>query len=152
MTTSLPLHTSPRRSASFSADRIISLISASVKQFFQLFFIFFFFLVFCVFHVFPEYLKYTKTPALYLIMIPSSKGHAFHACMIRLLNLGPAKHEKAAIYIVNQRISNVCRIAGAASHFMLSQSVSRPVYCSPCCSKIALAKTRSSGVVILILL
>ncbi len=34
--------------------------------------------------------------------------------MIRLLNLGPAKHEKVAIYAVNQRISNVCRIAGAA--------------------------------------
>ena len=33
--------------------------------------------------------------------------------MIRLLNLGPAKHEKVAIYAVNQRISNVCRIAGA---------------------------------------
>ena len=31
--------------------------------------------------------------------------------MIRLLNLGPAKHEKVAIYVVNQRISNVC-IAG----------------------------------------
>ena len=28
--------------------------------------------------------------------------------------LGPAKHEKVAIYVVNQRISNVCRIAGAA--------------------------------------
>ena len=40
---------------------------------------------------------------------------AVHACMIRLLNLGPAKHEKVAIYVVNQRISNVCRIAGAAS-------------------------------------
>ena len=35
--------------------------------------------------------------------------------MIRFLNLGPAKHEKVAIYVVNQRISNVCRIAGAAS-------------------------------------
>ena len=31
--------------------------------------------------------------------------------MIRLLNLGPAKHEKVAIYVVNQRFSNVCRIA-----------------------------------------
>ena len=36
------------------------------------------------------------------------------ACTIRFLNLGPAKHEKVAIYGVNQRISNVCRIAGAA--------------------------------------
>ena len=35
------------------------------------------------------------------------------ACTIRLLNLGPAKHEKVAIYVVNQRISNVCGIAGA---------------------------------------
>ena len=47
--------------------------------------------------------------------MPGSKGQkAVHACMIRLLNLGPAKHEKAAIYAVNQRISNVYRIAGAA--------------------------------------
>ena len=49
-------------------------------------------------------------------MMLGSKGQkAVHACMIRLLNLGPAKHEKVAIYVVNQRISNVCRIAGAAS-------------------------------------
>ena len=48
-------------------------------------------------------------------MMPGSKGQkAVHACMIRLLNLGPAKHEEAAIYAVNQRISNVYRIAGAA--------------------------------------
>ena len=39
---------------------------------------------------------------------------AVRACTIRLLNLGHAKHEKAAIYAVNQRILNVCRIAGAA--------------------------------------
>ena len=32
----------------------------------------------------------------------------------KLLNLKVAKHEKVAIYGVNQRISNVCRIAGAA--------------------------------------
>ena len=32
------------------------------------------------------------------------------ACTIRLLNLGPAKHEKVAIYTVNQRISNVCEL------------------------------------------
>ena len=45
-------------------------------------------------------------------MIPGSKGQkAVRACTIRLLNLGPAKHEKVAIYAVNQRISNVCRIA-----------------------------------------
>ena len=42
--------------------------------------------------------------------------------MIRLLNLGPAKHEKVAIYVVNQRISNVCGIAGAASQRSNSQA------------------------------
>ena len=53
---------------------------------------------------------------LYKMMMPGSKGQkAVHACMIRLFTLGPAKHEKVAIYVVNQRISNVCRIAGAAS-------------------------------------
>ena len=37
-----------------------------------------------------------------------SKGQkVVRACTIRLLNLGPAKHEEAAIYVVNQRISNV---------------------------------------------
>lgn len=52
MTTSLPLHTSPRRSASFSADRIISLIFASVKQFFQFFSPFSFFSFFMYFMFF----------------------------------------------------------------------------------------------------
>mgnify|MGYP004454613167 FL=1 len=48
-------------------------------------------------------------------MIPVSKGQkAVRVYTIRLLNLGHAKHEKVAIYAVNQRISNVCRIAGAA--------------------------------------
>ena len=38
-------------------------------------------------------------------MIPGSKGrNVVHACMIRHLNFGPAKHEEAAIYAVNQRI------------------------------------------------
>ncbi|MEE0284671.1 MAG: hypothetical protein U0H60_10815, partial [Lachnospiraceae bacterium] len=34
--------------------------------------------------------------------------------------LEPAKHKKVAIYVVNQRISNVCRIAGcfAAEQFV----------------------------------
>lgn len=46
-------------------------------------------------------------------MMPGSKGqNAVHACMIRHLNLGPAKHEKGAIYAVNLRISSVSRIAG----------------------------------------
>ena len=41
-------------------------------------------------------------------MISGAKGQkAVRACTIRLLNLGPAKHEKVAIYAVNQRISNV---------------------------------------------
>ena len=44
----------------------------------------------------------------YINMISGSKGQkVVRACTIRLLNLGPAKHEKAAIYVVNQRISNV---------------------------------------------
>ena len=50
-----------------------------------------------------------------IIMIPVSKGQkAVRACTIRLLNLGHAKYEKVAIYEVNQRISNILRIAGAA--------------------------------------
>ena len=57
------------------------------------------------------------------IMMPGSKAQkAVRACTIRLLNLGPAKHEKVAIYVVNQRISNVCRIAGAASQRSNSQA------------------------------
>ena len=51
-----------------------------------------------------------------------SKGQkVVHACMKRLLNLGPAKHEEVAIYEVNQRILNVCRIirvAFAAEQFV----------------------------------
>ena len=47
--------------------------------------------------------------------MPGSKGQkAVHACMIRLLNLGPAKPEEEVICVANQRIPNVCRIAGAA--------------------------------------
>ena len=45
---------------------------------------------------------------LYNNMISGAKGQkVVRACTIRLLNLGPAKHEKVAIYAVNQRISNV---------------------------------------------
>ena len=41
-------------------------------------------------------------------MITGAKGQkAVHACMIKLLNLGPAEHEEVAIYIVNQRIPHV---------------------------------------------
>ena len=41
-------------------------------------------------------------------MISGPKGQkVVRACTIRLLNLGPAKHEKVAIYIANQWISNV---------------------------------------------
>ena len=47
--------------------------------------------------------------------MPGSKGQkAVPACMIRLLNLKPAKHEEGVICIANQQIPNVCRIAGAA--------------------------------------
>ena len=49
------------------------------------------------------------------MMISGSKVQkVVRACTIRFLNLGPAKHEKVAIYAVNQRISNVGWIAGAA--------------------------------------
>ena len=42
------------------------------------------------------------------MMISGAKGQkAVHACMIRLLTLGPAEHEEVAIYAVNQRIPNV---------------------------------------------
>ena len=45
---------------------------------------------------------------LYNNMISGSKGqNVVRACTIRLLNFRPAKHEKVAIYAVNQRISNV---------------------------------------------
>ena len=41
-------------------------------------------------------------------MITGAKGQkAVHACMIKLLNLGPAEHEEVAIYTVNQWIPNV---------------------------------------------
>lgn len=44
-------------------------------------------------------------------MISGSKGQkAVLACTIRLLNLGPAKHEEAAIYAVNQRITNILEL------------------------------------------
>ena len=49
------------------------------------------------------------------MMISGSKVQkVVRACTIRFLNLGPAKHEEVAIYEVNLRIPNVCRIAGAA--------------------------------------
>ena len=44
-------------------------------------------------------------------MISGSKDQkAVRACTIRLLNLGPAKHEEVAIYVVNQRIPNVLEL------------------------------------------
>jgi len=56
----------------------------------------------------PPDLLLTQNKKFHYMMMPGSKGQkAVHACMIRLLNLGPAKHEKVAIYAVNQRISNV---------------------------------------------
>ena len=43
-------------------------------------------------------------------MISGSKDQkVVCACTIRLLILGPAKHEKVVVYAVNQQISNVCR-------------------------------------------
>ena len=48
-------------------------------------------------------------------MITMSKGQkSVRACTISRLNLGHSKYEKVAIYAVNQRISNIWRIAGAA--------------------------------------
>ena len=45
-------------------------------------------------------------------MITGSKGQiGVRACTESLMTLGPAKHEKVAIYAVNQRISNVCRVS-----------------------------------------
>ena len=45
------------------------------------------------------------------IMMSGSKGQtAVRACTIRCLTLGPAEHEKVAIYVVNQRISNVSEL------------------------------------------
>ena len=41
----------------------------------------------------------------------ATKSKLVHACMIRGWTLVPAKHEKVAIYAINPRISNVCRIA-----------------------------------------
>jgi len=49
-----------------------------------------------------------------MMMLGAKSSKAVHACMIRLLNLGPTKHEKAAIYAVNQWIFHVWQIAGAA--------------------------------------
>ena len=50
--------------------------------------------------------NYIRAP--FYDMISGSKNQkVVRACTIRLLNLGPAKHEKVAIYIANQRISNV---------------------------------------------
>ena len=44
-------------------------------------------------------------------MITGAKGQkAIHACMIKLLNLGPAEHEEVVIYTVNQWIPNVRKL------------------------------------------
>ena len=56
-------------------------------------------------------------------MRPGAKGqNAVHACMIRYLSFWAAKHKEVAIYAVNQRIPNVCRIAGAAKQRSNSQA------------------------------
>ena len=69
----------------------------------------------CSLVIYPETEVAGKFYSLYNIEIPVSKGQkAVRACTIRLLNLGHAKYEKVAIYAVNQRISNIWRIAGAA--------------------------------------
>ena len=58
--------------------------------------------------------SYKKDEARFFLMFRLSNSEAVRACTIKILNLKVAKHEKVAIYVVNQRISNVCRIAGAA--------------------------------------
>ncbi len=51
---------------------------------------------------YPGILCYTN------FRIPGSQGqNVLHACMIGHLTLRPAKHEKVAIYAVNQRILDV---------------------------------------------
>ena len=63
----------------------------------------------------PGFRPIKKDEARFFLMLRLSNSEAVRACTIKLLNLKVAKHEKVAIYGVNQRISNVCRIAGAAS-------------------------------------
>ena len=52
---------------------------------------------------------WANSPGRFLLYLDiRAKGQKdVRACTIKLLNLGPAKHEKITIYIVNQRISNV---------------------------------------------
>ena len=51
-------------------------------------------------------------------MMPGSKVQkAVHACMVRLLNLGPAKHEKVAIYVDFECLQN-CGSCFAAEQFV----------------------------------
>ena len=54
-----------------------------------------------------------SSPVSVIMRYTGSKGKSCRACTTRLLNLGPAKHEEVAIYEVDLRIPNVCRIAGA---------------------------------------
>ena len=64
-----------------------------------------------------------------ICMISGSKGQKdVHACMIGLFTLGPAKYEEVAIYAVNLRIPNICRIAQVAlatKQFVISVRVKR---------------------------
>ena len=55
-----------------------------------------------------------SSPVSVIMRYQGQKGQkVVRACTIRLLNLGPAKHEEVAIYEVNLRIPNVCRIGGS---------------------------------------
>ena len=48
-------------------------------------------------------------------MMPQGRKLESRSCSHdKTLEFEPPKHEKEAIYAVNQRILNVCRIAGAA--------------------------------------
>ena len=65
--------------------------------------------------------------------------------MIRLLNLEPAKNEKVPIYVVNQRISNVCENCGscfAAEQFAsinCGQNVMHKVRSNPCIMRLKIS-------------
>ena len=49
------------------------------------------------------------------LLIPGDKAEqAVPLAVTDCEDLSPAKHEQAAICFANQRIANVCRIAGAA--------------------------------------
>ena len=59
--------------------------------------------------------SYKKDEARFFLMFRLSNSEAVRTCTIKILNLKVAKHEKVAIYEVNQRISNGWGIVRAAT-------------------------------------